>query len=156
MMRLLTAAAILFAFYLLLAGALGTAQFVSAAILTVLILGWSMLIRRFGSERSLSFSKAHWSPWVRASLRLPGDTLRIGGVLLKTCLVGGSPGRAVAPKFRFGTVDDPSEAARCATAVIAGSLTPDFYVVDITSERACAYGHKLLKGDGPNRPDWLA
>ncbi len=155
MMRLLTAA-ILFAFYLLLAGALGTVQFVSAGILTVLILGWSILIRRFGSQRSLRFSGAHWDPWLRAVVRLPGDTLRIGGVLLKACFGGGSPGKAVEPAFRFGSVDDPSEAARRATAVIAGSLTPDFYVVDITSDRACAYGHTLLKGEGPDRPDWLA
>ena len=86
----------------------------------------------------------------------PADVVRIGIILARACVRGGSPGRAVRPDFRFGPVGDPIEAARRASAVVAGSLTPDTFVVDIEPGGATAACHKLAATPAPADRDWLA
>ena len=145
-----------FAFYLLLAGALGIEQLVSAGIMTVVAVAWSVLLRVHGGPQRFAFTWAHAAPWARSVARIPADVVRIGIILARACVRGGSPGRAVRPGFRFGPVGDPIEAARRASAVVAGSLTPDTFVVDIEPGGATAACHKLAATPAPADRDWLA
>ena len=144
-----------FGFYLLLAGALGVEQLISAAVMTVVAIAWSTVLRVKGGPQRYAFGWAHAGPWARAVARIPSDTMRIGSALVKAVLVGGSPGRAANPSFRYGVADDPIEAARRATAVMAGSLTPDTFVVDIEPGEASALCHKIAHTPAPANPEWL-
>jgi hypothetical protein len=144
-----------FALYLALAGALGKEQLISAAVMALVAIGIAAAIRRVAG-RPIAFSAAHLRPWGRAMLRLPGDTLRIGMVLLRTAAVGGSPGLGATPHFRFGPVDDAAERGRRVTAVLAGSMTPDTVVLHVQPGEGRAVCHRLLATPQPDRPEWLA
>lgn len=144
-----------FGLYLAFAGALGGEQLVSAGAMAFVAVGVAAAIRRV-ANRPIAFSAAHLRPWSRAIGRLPIDTLRIGSVLLRAALTGGSPGRAATPHFRFGAIDDPEERGRRATAVLAGSLTPDTFVLHVEPGEGNAVCHRLLATPQPERPEWLA
>lgn len=156
MVALLITLPLSFAFYLLLASEVGVEQAIAAAVIALVALGWSALLRYRGGERRYAFSRAHLAPWARAIAKLPADTARIGLLTARAAIVGGSPGRAAHPAFRFGVADDPVEAARRATAVIAGSLTPDAVVIDIAPGRSNALCHKLAATPSPRDREWLA
>ena len=145
-----------FAFYLLLAGQLGIEQFVSAVVMAGFVVLWSGLIRKEGSARRFVFTRGHVAPWLRALAKLPGDTVRIGAILGRTAIIGGSPGRAIDAPFRFGPTGDATDAARRASAVAAGSLTPDTFVVEVAEGKSQALCHKLTRTPGPDRSEWLA
>lgn len=145
-----------FGYYMLLAGQIGVEQIVSAAILTFIALCWSAVLRRRGSERVLRPDLRHLAPWLRAAARIPADTVRIGAMLIRVVSGGGSYGRAVEQPFAFGPKDEPEAAARRATAVLAGSLTPDTFVVDVMPGHTRARCHRLLATPSSDDREWLA
>ncbi len=156
MFRTVTTIAFGFGFYLLLAGAVGAEQLVSAAVMTVIVRIWSTVLRVKGGPRRFAFTTAHVWPWGRAIARIPEDTARIGSMLCKAAIIGGSPGHAAVRAFRYGPLDDPVEAARRASAVVAGSLTPDAFIVDIAPGKSSALLHKLATTPASDRAEWLA
>lgn len=154
-MRHIVTLVLAFGFYLLLAGQVNTETLIAAAVMSAVTLASALAIRHV-ADRPVAFSRAHVAPWLRALAKLPGDTLRIGVCLTRAALAGGSPGRGVTTPFHFGTIEDADSRGRRATAVLAGSLTPDTFIVHIAPGRGDAITHRLLGPPDSARPEWLA
>lgn len=142
-----------FGLALLLLGGVETEQLVASAAFAVTAMLVSMMIRRI-AERPIRFSPNHFAPWLRTLARMPWDTVKVGGVLMKAAVIGGSPGNARRSAFRSGTRDDPAERGRRATALLAGSLTPEAIIVNAAPRDDAAWVH-VMSGDGPSNPEWL-
>ena len=145
-----------FAFALLLMGQAGEAELIAAGALAVAATAWVVLLGRVCASVSFGCTHTALPALGRAIGRLPRDTAKISVVLVRAAFVGGSPGIATRPAFRFGTDDDPLQRTRRATAVVAGSLTPDAIVVDVRRGRSTAHLHQMVSGQPAPDAEWLA
>lgn len=152
-MRHVATYAAAFLVYLVLGGSLGGETLVAAAVAGVVAVIAAVAIRRVAA-RPISFSPADAAALLRAIGRLPADTLRVGSVLLRVAATGGVGGRGTVAPFRFGEIDDAGQRGRRATAVVAGSLTPDTIVLHVAPGRD-AICHRLLATPMPDRPERL-
>lgn len=117
-----------FAGYLLFAGQFSGHELATAAVLACGATLWTFLIRRCAPRR-FALSWRHLFVWLHASGAAAPATLRVGAVLARAALLGGSPGRTTTAGLLRGAEDDERDRARRATAVLAASLAPDSFVV---------------------------
>lgn len=145
-----------FAAYALFAGSLSVSEAATGAVLAVLVAIWRSVADRARRHR-FAFSAAHLRVWARAFRNVPKQTA-VTAVALIRVLLGrdGEPGRADERPFRLGASQDPRERARRASAVLAASLAPASYVVEVGPDRDRALLHAITATPAPHDPEWLA
>ena len=138
--------------YLVLAGQVSPDEGAAAVVLgaggTLL---W-VLLRRV-SDRRFRFDRWSALALVRALVGLPTGTFRVGRTLL-AALSGDVSGRRLEQIFHGGERDDPSEAGRRATVVLAASLAPDSFVLRVERGRDMIAVHALADKVPSNDPRW--
>jgi hypothetical protein len=147
MLAVIIAWCLAFAGYLLFAGQFSRHELATAAVLASAVTLWTFLIRRCAPRR-FALSWKHLFVWLHAIGAVAPATLRVGAVLARAALLGGSPGRTASAGFLRGAEDDERDRARRATAVLAASLAPDSFVVRAQPRHDDVLLHTLL----PPRP----
>ena len=141
--------------YLLFAGTLSLSEVVTGAVLGAISAAAAVLLRRL-SGRHFAFSTVHIRVWGRALRGVPTATARTGIALAAPFLrLHASSGRADTQPFRPGRTDAPADRARRATVVLATSLAPNTFVLNIPLQRHEALLHGI-DGEAPQtNPEWL-
>jgi hypothetical protein len=142
----------LFGLYVLFAGSMSVAELATGLVASLLSLVFAILVVRAG-ERSLR---------VRMPLRLlghvlvsvVGDSVRVGGALLKALRRGGA-GQVTVQPFREGG-DTPADAGRRGVVVLAASLTPNGFVLHIPGDGRGLVMHRLVPTAPSRDREWPA
>ena len=144
-----------FGVYLLFAGTLSLSEVVTGALLgTVGAAGTGLLTRI--SPRHFAFSPGHIRVWSRAFRSVPPGTARTGIALAASLLrLHNVSGRADTQPFGPGRTDAPADRARRATAVLATSLAPNTFVLNIPLQRHEALLHGIDGETPQTNPEWL-
>lgn len=145
---------VMFLYYLVLATQLARENLVAALAAVVIALALQMTLRHHGVGR-FHLSRGQVGALAKACARVPRDSVRVGAVLLRTAIAGGSPGRGIVTPFRFGTHDDDRERNRRAAAITAGSLTPDAIVIDAAPGESVAALHRITRSQATPDSEWL-
>ena len=119
---------------LILLGTTDVQEVVAAAVLASGTALWSRIVRRTPG-RGFVLEPGHGAAWWRAVRGMPRKTMVTAGVLVRTAVRGGSPGRVRRMRLDEGRIDDPRARARRATAVLTTSLAPDSFVVSVQPGR---------------------
>lgn len=147
--------ALCFAAYLLFAGTLSLSEVATGAVLGAVSAAGTVLLNRV-SAHHFTFSPEHARVWGRALRGIPAATARTGMALAALLPRSHpSPGRADAQPFRPGRTDAPADRARRVTAVLATSVAPNSFVLNIPLQR-----HEVLLHGIDGRPpqtnsEWL-
>ena len=150
----ITAWLVAFAGYLLFAGSLSASECMTSAVLACAAVAWMLMVRRCARWR-FAFSIAHVRVWLKALGAIVPASVRVLGVLARTAVCGGSPGRAVDMPFLRGGEDDPRQRARRATAVLTASLAPDRFVVRAEPQHERMLIHAIVSSPAARDPRWL-
>lgn len=154
MLASITAWLVAFAGYLLFAGSLSASEFVTSAVLACAAVAWMLMVRR-NVHRRFAFSIAHVRVWLKTLGAIVPASTRVLGVLARTAVCGGSPGRAVDAPFLRGGEDDPRQRARRATAVLTASLAPDRFVVRAEPRHERVLIHAIVSSPATCDSRWL-
>lgn len=145
-----------FAVYLLFTGTVSWSEAITAAILSVGSGAGAVLLTRV-SDHHFTFTAQHTVAWGRALASMPSATVRtsmaLAGVLLQS---PSYPGRADTRPFRPGKEAEPCDRARRVTAVLAGSLTPSTFVVNVPLQRGEVLLHGIAHKPPVTDPEWIA
>lgn len=142
-----------FGTYLIFAGTLSVSELLTGVVVSALATVWAGLISASPARR-FSAAKEQIRPALVAVAALFMATVRTGGVLAKVAVRGGSPGRSVRSRFRFGPREDPRARSRRAIAVLCASLAPNRFVVEVERSRGEALLHAVDMSAAPNS-EWL-
>ncbi|RYC32292.1 hypothetical protein D3273_09700 [Lichenibacterium minor] len=138
--------------YLVLAGQLSPDEIAAAVLLGGLGAGWHFAVMHDGA-RTFRFERPALRTVGTSFAGLPGATLRVGA-RLAAALVRPVAGRRVEHDFHRGTADDPRDRGRRAVVVLATSLAPDSYALDLPLDEETIVFHALT-ASGPSRdPRW--
>ena len=144
-----------FAAYLLFAGTLSLGEIVTGAVLSAISAAAAVLLSRL-SGRHFAFSIEHLRVWGRALRGVPVATARTGMALAASLhQTKVSPGRADVRPFRPGRTEAPADRARRVTAVLATSLAPSTFVLNVPLQRQEALLHGIGKEPPHTDPEWL-
>ncbi len=145
----LTAWVILAGLYFLFAGQFSPDE-AGAAAGTAAVGAICLVLIRAATTRHLSLA-APWHRVLGAPLaQLAPDTWRVGGALVRALAGGGHRGVATWQPFRHGG-DDPADAGRRGLVVLAVSLAPNGYVLDLPENAGALLLHRLVPA--PAQPD---
>jgi len=154
-LRLLAVAVAAAVFYMLLAGQVSATEIGTAVVLGVLAAAWHHAASGV-SRRTFAAGAGQAARWTSAFLRMPGGVRRSLWPLARAAIMGGGAGKSLRVRFARRAADDPAEAARRATAVLAASLAPDSFVVRVRTSRDEVLMHSLAPGQSPPDPRWLS
>ena len=138
--------------YMLLAGQFSADEVAAAVVLGGLGAGWHVAVMHDGARR-FRFERPALRVIAASLVGLAGATLRVGA-RLASALVHPVAGRRVEQVFHRGVGDDPRDRGRRAVVVLATSLAPDSYVLDLPVDEETITYHALTgAGPGPD-PRW--
>lgn len=143
-----------FAAYLLFAGTVSLHELITASVVASLAGLWSYAAREISSERFVA-SPTQIPPMLRTLAGLPAATARTGAILIGAAAAGNATGRALRARLDPGARDDPAERSRRALAVLAASLAPPRFVIELDRGRAEAILHAIERIDTAPDPEWL-
>ncbi len=138
--------------YLVLAGQVSLDEGAAAIVLGAGGALFWLGLRRVSDHR-FHFGRLAGFTFARAMAGLPAGTFRVGRTLL-AALSGDAFGRRLEQPFHGGESDDPSEAGRRATVVLAASLAPDSFVLRVERGRDMIAVHALADKVPSNDPRW--
>jgi hypothetical protein len=143
-----------FGSYLLFAGTISFDELITGAVVATLAAAWAYLISDC-SRRRFSAHREQIIPALRTIAGLGPATLRTALILARVAMRGGTPGRAMRSRLRFGVCDDPAARSRRALAVLGASLAPDRFVVHLDHRRSEAVMHAIARAERQSDPEWL-
>jgi hypothetical protein len=156
MRPVLLSTCVCFAVYMLFAGTFSSSEAVTAAVVGIAGGAGALLLTRV-SDHHFTFSAHHALAWGRAVRGMPAATARTGAALAGALLRPSPPsGRADTRPFRPGKETDPRDRARRVTAILAGSLTPSTFVVNLPLHRSDVLLHGIDRTAPDTDPEWLA
>ena len=138
--------------YLVLAGQLSADEIAAGIVVGGLGVAWHAAVRRC-SRHGLTFERRAGLEVLQAIGGLPGAILRVGS-RLATALVRDVEGHTVEQPFHRGRLDDPRDAARRATVVLATSLAPDSYVLRLPIDEEIIVIHGISRKAPGTDPRW--
>lgn len=144
---LTTAAAwvVLFALYMLLAGAFSLDEAATGAAAATLACIWWAFGGRRGGMRFAGWTR-QLGPIARAVLALPGATARVAGQLVHHIRYGRPPGRTLYERDADGAWANADLPAERALGLIAKSLAPDSFVLREKGGDSGIVEHRLAGG----------
>lgn len=152
MIALLCVWACLLATYLLFAGSVSADEVVAGALCAASAVLWWVATRRT-SAHTFAFGPGCWAAAWRALRGLPGATLSVATMVLRT-RAGGQVGEVTSCFFDNGRRTDPSDGGRRAIGVLAASLAPDSFVLRTPVERDEIIIHAVVAREPPKDPRW--
>ena len=138
--------------YLVLAGQLSPDEVAAAVLLGGLGAGWHFAVLNDGARR-FRFERPALRVIGASLAGLPGATLRVGA-RLAAALVRPVEGRRVERVFHRGTADDPRDRGRRAVVLLATSLAPDSYALDLPVSEETIVFHALTGSSPGGDPRW--
>ncbi len=143
-----------FGSYLLFAGTISFSELLTGVGLATLAVLFAHVVRE-NSRRRFSAAREQIRPLLRAVGDILPATGRTGAVLAAVVVCGGSPGRSMRSRFRFGLAEDPRQRTRRGLAVLCASLAPNRFVVDVERARGEALTHAVDRSSAEADPEWL-
>lgn len=140
--------------YMVLAGQFSLDEVVAAVILGGLGAGWHFAMMHDGARR-FSFERPALRTIGSSLLGLPGATLRVGA-RLASALLHSVEGRRIEHPFHRGTAADTRDRGRRAVVVLATSLAPDSYAIDMPVDEETISYHALTGANPSRDPRWPA
>lgn len=138
--------------YMVLAGQFSPDEVAAAVVLGGLGAGWHFAVMHDGARR-FRFERPALRVVGASLLGLPGATLRVGA-RLAAALLHPVEGRRIEQPFHRGTAADPRDRGRRAVVVLATSLAPDSYALDLPLDEETITFHAFT-GSSPGRdPRW--
>lgn len=138
--------------YMVLAGQFSGDEVAAGVILGALGAAWHAAVMHDGARR-FAFERPALRTVGTALLGFPGATLRVGARLV-LALVRPVAGRRIEQPFHRGTVDDPRDRGRRAIVVLATSLAPDSYALNLPSAEETITFHAFTAAAPSRDPRW--
>ncbi|HEX7370982.1 MAG TPA: hypothetical protein VF284_11950 [Rhodanobacteraceae bacterium] len=154
MLATIAAWCLAFAGYLLFAGSLGNNELETGIVLASGTAAWVILIRRCG-RRHFAFAFQHAIVWLKTLGAAVPATVRVLGVLARTAILGGSPGRGFEVPFLRGGEKAQRACARRANAVLTASFAPDRFIVRAEPGQEKVRVHAIVASAQQRDPRWL-
>lgn len=140
-------------FYLLLAGALGTNELITAAVVAIALAALAATLR-LREERQLRLPVPPLHFLAAALLALFTDSGRVGLVLVRVILRRPGHEQGSLSRQPFHAADQPSGRGRRALVTLAISLAPNGYVLDQPAGEARLLMHRLTTARPSNDAEW--
>lgn len=144
--------------YMVLAGQASADEIAAAVLIGGLAAGWHFAVMHDGARR-FRFERPALRAVGASSIGLPGATLRVGARLASALVRPvdrSAAGRRVEQPFDRGGAEDARDRGRRAVVVLAASLAPDSYVLDLPMGKETIVFHALTEASPSRDPRWPA